>query len=229
MPMARLPAELRLPKDTRSLSLVQDFLAANVARAFGLDDREYGNLTSAQRAAAVASGALERRCVLGDDASCEERELKFVAKMRARAADDAAAVANERARLDKLLGKEVVRKPKPEPEADDDAAASAAAAGEEGAESEPARVWTKGEEEAREKLIHIVGAKKNEQQAADDMDALMKIKKQGKYKVIKAHGGANEEWMLARLALLDELEKELGIEQDSPRAPDRAMRTGLSL
>ena len=35
--------------------------------------------------------------------------------------------------------------------------------------------------------------------------------------------------MLARLALLDELEKELGIEQDSPRAPDRAMRTGLSL
>ena len=97
------------------------------------------------------------------------------------------------------------------------------------AESEPARVWTKGEEEAREMLIHIVGAKKNEQQAADDMDALMKIKKQGKYKVIKAHGGANEEWMLARLALLDELEKELGIEQDSPRAPDRAMRTGLSL
>ena len=28
---------------------------------------------------------------------------------------------------------------------------------------------------------------------------------------------------------VDELEKELGIEQDSPRAPDRAMRTGLSL
>ena len=89
-------------------------------------------------------------------------------------------------------------------------------------------MWTKGEEEAREKVATLVGAKKNAQQQRDEMDEIMKMKKKGKYKVIKAHGGANEEWMLVRLALLDELEKEQGGPREKGPAPDRAMRTGLS-
>ena len=41
-----------------------------------------------------------------------------------------------------------------------------------------------------------------------ELEEVAKHKKLGKYKVHKAHGGANEAWMRARLELLDDLEKE---------------------